>query len=171
MVSSLMLLSAIMMLVVVVMPADEEESLKNNIESSEGVVALRWNGMWGDWGLAEFCSPGSFVYGFSQRSERKQGSGDDTALNTIELYCKEPNRPNKVTDSIRSSSGFWGDFSKAAFCDFSAPVNGFQVKEEPAQGGGLGGGDDTSLNEIALYCMDSHHKIRTSVRTGWGSWK
>jgi len=128
---------------------------------------ITWHGIWGDWaGSPDLCPFGSFVYGFVQKSEPGQGGGDDTALNAILLHCRNPNRKETIK-SITSSQGPWGDWGTHAWCSSSTPVIGFAVKEEPSQGGG----DDTSLNEIALYCMGKTVALHSSVKTGWGSWK
>jgi hypothetical protein len=42
---------------------------------------------WGDWGKVEYCPEGERVIGFSLKTEREQGRGDDTALNAIALIC------------------------------------------------------------------------------------
>ena len=37
----------------------------------------------GDWGNLDVCPPGQYVVGFSLKSEKNKGLGDDTALNGI----------------------------------------------------------------------------------------
>ena len=129
---------------------------------------IRWEGHWGEWAASpEFCPEGSFVYGFKLQSEKKQGgSEDDSALNSIELHCRKPNSAFK-TKSISSSKGFWGDWGSTAWCTSDKPVDGFKVQEEPKQGED----DDSSLNNIALYCKDETAAKHASVNTNWGSWK
>ena len=41
----------------------------------------------GDWGKVEYCPEGEKATGFSLKTEREQGRGDDTALNAIALLC------------------------------------------------------------------------------------
>eukprot|EP00091_Calanus_sinicus_P008241 TRINITY_DN20059_c0_g1_i1.p1 TRINITY_DN20059_c0_g1~~TRINITY_DN20059_c0_g1_i1.p1 ORF type:complete len:101 (+),score=8.94 TRINITY_DN20059_c0_g1_i1:128-430(+) len=81
-------------------------------------VQLSFNGKgkWGSFGTrATFCPDGSFVYGYRVRSEAPQGSGDDTALNDIELYCKRPNS-NEVTRKIWSAYTYSGSWSPDKYC-------------------------------------------------------
>ncbi|WP_092147718.1 hypothetical protein [Pseudomonas sp. NFACC44-2] len=44
-------------------------------------------GLWGDWGAAAYCPQEQYVWGFRLKSEPDQGSGDDTALNAMQVYC------------------------------------------------------------------------------------
>ena len=48
-----------------------------------------WNGEWGDWGEEMYCPSGYAVSGMNVQIEANQGSGDDTALNGVQLYCSE----------------------------------------------------------------------------------
>ena len=111
------------------------------------------------------------MYGYSAYSEKSQGGGDDTALNHIILYCTYPGQssPYDNLTVIQSDRGPWGTWSGPVFCNGGDnPVVGFDVKEEGPQGGG----DDTALNDIDLYCKnDNGGYISANVNTGWGSWK
>jgi hypothetical protein len=42
---------------------------------------------WGDWGEVEHCPKGEQAIGFSLKTEREQGDGDDSGLNSISLKC------------------------------------------------------------------------------------
>jgi hypothetical protein len=53
---------------------------------------------WGDWGPVDFCPLGERAVGFSLKTEKPQGHGDDTALNGIALRCSGGSR-------IRSTQG------------------------------------------------------------------
>lgn len=44
-------------------------------------------GPWGTWGAAAYCPQGQYVWGLRLKSESDQGSGDDTALNAMQVYC------------------------------------------------------------------------------------
>lgn len=39
-------------------------------------------GIWGTWFAAVYCPLGQYIVGFNTRTEGRQGSGDDTALNS-----------------------------------------------------------------------------------------
>ena len=43
---------------------------------------------WGSWGLTEWCPHGTFANKFDLKIESNQGRDDDTALNTIGLFCR-----------------------------------------------------------------------------------
>ena len=45
-------------------------------------------GFWGKYGeWSETCTPNTAVCGIQTKIEKPQGSGDDTALNDVELFC------------------------------------------------------------------------------------
>ena len=132
----------------------------------------RWNayqfyaGIWGTWGKSEFCQPGSFVFGYSLRSETGVGSDfDDTALNSVSLKCRSPGS-SWTSQYLYSRTGYWGYWSSPRYCSGTDnPVVGFKVKFERSQGGG----DDTAANDIDLYCQKDEI-ISAYVRSDWGSW-
>jgi alpha-amylase/alpha-mannosidase (GH57 family) len=59
-------------------------------ERSDYVKAITppTNTRWGDWGFEDWCSAGSYAYGFTQKVESYQGRGDDTSVNGIMLLCR-----------------------------------------------------------------------------------
>merc|ERR1711970_289106 len=64
---------------------DDDDTCDCNLgrkEKSDGVF-LTFSGFWGDWGSYEYCPGGSFVHGFSLKSESP--NPDNTALNAIRL--------------------------------------------------------------------------------------
>ena len=122
--------------------------------------------MWGDWGSIEMCPSGQFVYGYRLRSEKNQGGEDDTALNSIDLYCGTNN--NNAHHKIYSHGGYttWGSFSRINRCQGqNNPVTGFSIKIEPKQGSG----DDTAANDIDLKCKN-RTTISANINTSWGNW-
>ena len=44
-------------------------------------------GGWGDWSDPLYCPAQHYVCGLRQRVEKRQGKGDDTAMNAVEFYC------------------------------------------------------------------------------------
>ena len=134
--------------------------------SFEGCKPIRWEGRWGSFGELAECPTGSFAYGYRLRSEPAQGSGDDTALNDIELYCRRPHS-YEVTGKIYGDYRTWGNWSSDKYCSgTNNPIVGFDVNEESAQGDG----DDTALNAVDLYCKNGD-MISAHVNTYYGSWK
>jgi len=124
-----------------------------------------FHGYWGSWGLMSTCPTGAFVYGYRLQSEPLQGSGDDTALNSISLRCRYPNS-YATSKYLYSRRGFWGYWGSTPNCyGTNNPVVGFAVLMESVQGGG----DDTAANDIDLYCMDGQ-VLSASKFTSWGSW-
>jgi Vitelline membrane outer layer protein I (VOMI) len=98
------------------------------------------SGFWGDWSSEVSCSPGSFVTHFQLQVEPSQGSGDDTAANSVAFWCNNQKRIEAAGGTPWGGWGNWqGGFNNAAVC-------GILVKVESQQGRG----DDTALNEIEL---------------------
>ena len=101
------------------------------------------------------CRNGGFATSFSQRVEKSQGGGDDTALNSICLQCS-------TGDEVCSRTGFWGSWATSG--KSSSGFDGAKLRFEQS----IGRGDDTAANELILY------NGNTSYRTGnggvWGDW-
>ena len=68
------------------------------------------------------------MIGFRQKVEPEH-TGDNTALNSIELICSD-----KKNSKIQSNSGQWGKWSKEAMCKDKQSVKGFQLKHQEPQG-------------------------------------
>ncbi|KXZ51415.1 hypothetical protein GPECTOR_12g377 [Gonium pectorale] len=111
------------------------------------------NGFWGDWTDWEYCTAissidqgGSLragkISGFRLRTEGKQGGGDDTALNGIEVYCETTRTQKTIT------SGFWGGWQNWGWCPSGYYAFGAQMRVEGTQGGG----DDTAGNSVNIMC-------------------
>jgi hypothetical protein len=130
------------------------------------------NGNWGTWGCADFCPPGSYVYGIDLKSEVPQGSGDDTAVNAISGWCFN-RTTGQHTEWVTSTQGPWGSWlglgDPPIMCSNAAlPIAGVRLKVEAPQGGSV---DDTSANSLKFACLNSP-STETEVRTNgrWGSW-
>ncbi len=119
----------------------------------------------------QYCPPGSWAYGFQQRVQSPQGSGDDTALNAIRLYCKTRNGVN--TGSVSSYDGLWGDWGGTVYCDTNSQ---FMVSARFKIEQGCFG-DCTSANALQSKCRDFNSGIDGSGYLGanndgqWGSWR
>ncbi|XP_062407989.1 vitelline membrane outer layer protein 1 homolog [Sardina pilchardus] len=68
--------------------------------------------------------------------------------------------------SIHVHGGPWGDWKGVQMCPRNSRAYGFSLKVERPQGGG----DDTALNGIRLYCK--HGTYISVVESGgnWGDW-
>uniref|UniRef100_H2LLD6 Vitelline membrane outer layer 1 homolog a n=1 Tax=Oryzias latipes TaxID=8090 RepID=H2LLD6_ORYLA len=105
-------------------------------------LTVPYGNQWGDWGQQDMCPEGFYAAGFSLKVEQPQGSGDDTALNGIRLYCVNPQ--NKQQQVIRESAvGRWGEWTAVKMCE-TGYLASYMLRVEPPQGGG----DDTSVNNI-----------------------
>jgi len=123
----------------------------------------------GPWGLsakAVYCSAGSYVAAFAQRVETPQGSlVDDTALNTVLFYCKNPT--GTWLEPLNAWEGVWGTWSPWAVCQTASGFfTGGELKIEPSQGAG----DDTGANASRFWCNDG--SALTATNDGpWGTWR
>jgi len=121
-------------------------------------------GSWGSWQPRAFCRPGTWAVGYRMRVESSQGGGDDTALNSVQLLCKDPN--TGATESVSSYDGIWGNWYNTASCAASGQfLNGAHMRIESSQGGG----DDTAANNVEFSCTDSS-TVQAPGGQGWGSW-
>lgn len=101
---------------------------------------------WGKWTYKPpFCQWPSFIKGFKLRVEESLGEGDDTAANDMRVLCD-----NNKTLTV-PNGGKWGDWSKDyKVCPGNSRVCGLSLKIEARQGGG----DDTAVNDVALFCCN-----------------
>ncbi|KAK2898144.1 vitelline membrane outer layer protein 1-like [Channa argus] len=127
-------------------------------------LIVRYSTSWGDWGHIDMCPEGSYASGFSIKVERNQGSGDDTALNGIRLYCVNPNNRVGPYTTVESSVGRWGEWTPVKSCS-TGYLASFMLRVEPAQGDG----DDTSVNNLKFICSGSGAQLEGHGME-WGSW-
>ncbi len=120
-------------------------------------------GQWGIWTEAQYCPGGSWASSFGQRVEPSQGGGDDTALNSVVLFCTDRNG-NQVGSRVTPHQGFWGTWAYGR-CSQGRHMTKFALKVEGSQGGG----DDTSANAINFWCNDGT-QVSASNDGAWGNW-
>jgi len=98
---------------------------------------------WGKWSEFMYCSgTDNPVVGFDMLMEPKQGSGDDTAANAMDLYCKDG---GYISASKLTERGTW---IPAQNCPTGKAVVGIVTRVLDDQGEG----DDTALNGVRLFC-------------------
>ena len=128
--------------------------------------------LWG-WGVfyyLEYCPRGSWAYGFKQRVEPNQGSGDDTALNAVRLYCRTKDNAN--TGSVSSYDGLWGSWSGGVFCD--TPSRFMVSAAFKIEGGSAS--DFTGANSFKSQCQDintltnANGYLEDNNGGPWGTW-
>jgi len=106
------------------------------------------NGNWGGWGSWKTPKSTSDYYacGAQLRVEGKQGGGDDTGANGLNLEFCQISKDSEQKVSV--GDGYWGSWSKMVTRSRKA-IMGMQVRYEKPQGGG----DDTALNGLrVLFC-------------------
>lgn len=127
-----------------------DETALNDIElycrrpNSYTVIQKIWSSYqsWGGWTSDRFCSGSNNpVAGFYVRNEPNQGGGDDSALNTVLLVCRND-------QMLIPHWGIWGNWSPRRMCPHGTAVSGFKTQVEPI----LYSGDDSAMNGIALKC-------------------
>ena len=123
------------------------------------------SGYWGKWApVFSTCPAGSYAYGFRVRVEKKQGKGDDTALNAIQLRCRTPSGSGKGL--VKSLEGGWGSWSSWTHCAKGHFLKSYRMRVEKRQGNK----DDTAANDVTFKCTNG--KTLTASRRGpWGTWK
>jgi hypothetical protein len=123
------------------------------------------DGYWGGWTHTVYCKGGSYAYGYRMRTEKSQGGKrDDTALNAVELRCRDKN--GAETPPISPHPGFWGDWHDVATCNSGEFLVAASMQIERPQGGNK---DDTAANQVAFRCSGGQ-EIRAPAETSWGDW-
>jgi hypothetical protein len=124
-----------------------------------GVLESGNGGAWGEWTRPVYCPSGSWATGYAMKVESSLGSGDDTALNSVALYCRDRN--GRSVSRISPHPGFWGEWREGAFCSQGGLLTHFILKVESSQGGG----DDTAANSVAFWCSNQQR-----IEASGGSW-
>jgi hypothetical protein len=100
-----------------------------------------YDGLWGNWQGAAECM-GSYLSGARLRVEAPQGNGDDTGANNAEFTCSGGGY------ATAPGGQGWGQWSFWQSCPVNSAVCGLSIRFEGSQGGG----DDTAMNGLRLYC-------------------
>lgn len=133
-------------------------------------LVLDWAMNWGSWGPQEFCPTGTFAYAFQIKVESEDAS-DDTSMNGIELFCREPvdvgreGRPPRKEAreySITSNYQKWGEWRGKRECP-TGFLTGLKMKSEEDQGMLV---DDTAANDLEMQCDFS----TVTLNGGGNSW-
>jgi hypothetical protein len=137
-------------------------------QRSDHVALIRpGEGHWGTWRPGKYCKAGSWAIGYRMRVEPYQGgglSGDDTALNSVQILCRDP--VTLATEWISSYDGIWGSWHSSATCSgLGKHLTGARMRIESPQGSG----DDTAANDVQFSCGGSS-TIHAPGGQGWGSW-
>ncbi|KAG2485110.1 hypothetical protein HYH03_016097 [Edaphochlamys debaryana] len=104
-------------------------------DPSTSTTVLVEGGIWGDWSGMAYCPYGSYAIGANFRLEGDQGGGDDTAGNSVQLYCSDGT-------ILAPHNGYYGDWVRWKFCNWGQFICGMQIRFECC------GGDDTALNGL-----------------------
>lgn len=100
-------------------------------------------GFWGVYSDYIYCNgENNEVVGFQMMIQSNQGSGDDTAANKLDLFCKSGQKLSAPTETS------FGDWVPHLRCPHGQSVIGLQVRMEAKQGDG----DDTALNGVRMIC-------------------
>ena len=111
-------------------------------------------GGWGSWASSAQCSAG--FTGADFKVEGKQGGGDDTAANALELVCASGG------SRFVSNNGVWGSWEGYKYCSTGQRICGIQTRVEPAQGGD-DDEDDTALNGVDLRCCGKISSVHVQL--------
>ena len=104
------------------------------------------HGHWGDWSEPQMCPANSFLSGWKQNVEGRQGNGDDTALDNVEYRCRDIETWQLTEDLKVNDVAEWGTWSRWKECPEGQFICGIQTRVEDPDG------DDTALNDIKHQC-------------------
>lgn len=136
---------------------------------NQNVVTV-WPGSYGNWTEWVYCNVNTYARRFKIQVEGPRGSGDDTAMNGISLWCEDH---KKLGGNELKVSGPWGVFAdNFAQCTNSTKGlnNNFMTGGEMKVEGSQGSGDDTSANSFRAVCEEGK-VIEVTNGGGWGSWR
>ena len=101
---------------------------------------------WGTWSGPHNCPENSYLSGWRQNVEEKQGwATDDTSLNNVEYKCRDIETWEE-TDVIKGQAKEWGKWSLFVECPKGFFICGINTRVEDNTY------DDTALNDIRHQC-------------------
>jgi len=144
------------------------ETRSLSIHGNEDITI--YNGIWGGWKhWRKTQSSGMYACGAELRFEDSQGGGVDTAANGLKLkYCGLSDW--YVQEEQEIWGGNWGGWKGWQMCPYGKYIGAGNVRFEDSQGGG----DDTALNGLAIYCVDKdwrNGEVKIVYYGKWGGWK
>ena len=108
-------------------------------------------GPWGSWTATQSCKSGYYLSAFRMDTEPKQGNGDDTSVNNVNVMCRSSSLPYGTMELAGNSPTSWGHRQRwSSSCRIGSAVCGLKTRVEVPQGRG----DDTALNDIIMYCCE-----------------
>jgi hypothetical protein len=118
----------------------------------ETTIIKSKEGFWGDWSSWAKCSPQQLLVSYELKVEGNQGSGDDTAANSIKMGCRSISSSSGTPTSVlepkpTSASGAWGTYVGYREAPVGTAICGIQTKVEDKQGSK----DDTALNDVKFF--------------------
>jgi hypothetical protein len=128
-----------------------------------------FNGSWGNWTSWVYCNVNTYARRFRLQVEGNQGSGDDTSMNGISLWCEDHLNMGGHELRVQGPFGSWGsDYHR---CDRSDTLNnnfmaGGEIRFESSRGSD----DDTAANDFRASC-EMGNVIDSDNGRGHGYWR
>jgi len=129
-----------------------------------------YEGLWGDWGKEVVVPAGCYINRIRVRYEAPIGSGDDTALNGIEIqYVSLSGVTPRIEKTAVVHPGHWGEWRDWVNVPDGYYIIGFNTRFEPHRSDQ----DDTGLNGLEMICKafwaDDFKRIMIEPGN-WGRW-
>ncbi|XP_063886967.1 vitelline membrane outer layer protein 1 homolog [Scylla paramamosain] len=134
-----------------------------SVLSGQGALLHPGNGGdFGRWGMYDMCERGSYAHAFQLRVEEPQGIfGDDTALNSVRLYCQSA-ATQAARGSVTSAEQCWGVWREARACEAGTFLRGVRLWAEEPQGVL----DDVGATDVDMVCGDG--RVLNGGGVCWG---
>ena len=115
--------------------------------SAVQIISVTNGGPLGSWGPLELCPEGSVAIGYQTQNDLiLVPVHDDTALNSIRLFCNDPDRTN-----ITSSVGFTGTWELRQNCPEGSFLSSFRLRVAPYDSEAS---DNSAAHSIQFVCTD-----------------